>query len=138
MRVEHLQLCEVQTLFLSLVPIWLLVPLFRHSTIIADTFLWNLIHKIVSLYFKSNKEQKSINSLASFDEIQKTSKMVWRRTIRKYIEENTFRKFESMKQTHTKVKDIKHNAPFRRDIMYELTFISVIAQWMPGTHINSK
>ena len=44
----------------------------------------------------------------TFEEIQKTSKMVWRNTIRKYIEENAFRNLEIMKQTHSKVKELKH------------------------------
>ena len=44
----------------------------------------------------------------TFEEIKKTSKMTWRNTIRKFIEKNAFRKLERMKQTHSKVKDIKH------------------------------
>ena len=43
----------------------------------------------------------------TFEEIQKTSKMTWN-TIRKYIERNIFLRLESMKQTHSKVKDVKH------------------------------
>ena len=44
----------------------------------------------------------------TFVEIQKISKMKWRNMIRKYTEENTFRKLESMKNMHSKVKDLKH------------------------------
>ena len=44
----------------------------------------------------------------TFEEIQNTSKMTWRSTIRKYIEGNAFKKLEDMKQTHSKVKDVNH------------------------------
>ena len=44
----------------------------------------------------------------TFVEIQKTSKMIWRNTVRKFIEENAFRKLENVKYTHSKVKDLKH------------------------------
>ena len=45
----------------------------------------------------------------TFVEIQKISKMKWKNMIKRCIEENTFRKLETMKQMHSKVKDLKHN-----------------------------
>ena len=44
----------------------------------------------------------------TFVEIQKISRMKWRNMIRKYIEENAFKKLESMKNMHSKVKDLRH------------------------------
>ena len=44
----------------------------------------------------------------SFVEIQKTSKLKWKSTIRKHIEENAFRNLENIKLTHSKVKDLKY------------------------------
>ena len=41
-------------------------------------------------------------------EIQQTSIMKWKNTVKKHIEENAFIKLENMKLMHSKVKDLKH------------------------------
>ena len=77
---------------------------------------------IFKVFQKQNQERKKKDWVSSilmdleeiklnvtFVEIQKISKMKWKNMIKRCIEENTFRKLESMKQMHSKVKDLKHS-----------------------------
>ena len=45
----------------------------------------------------------------TFVEIQQTSKIKWKNTVKTYIEEKTFKQMESLKSMHTKVKHLKHS-----------------------------